>query len=176
MNEEWKVIEDYPNYSVSNLGRVRNNKTGYIRKPIKNIGSKGCEGYCYVMFKHPILRNVLVHRLVANAFIPNPDNKPQVNHKDGNKLNNCADNLEWVTGSENQLHSYMVLNRNRNAGSDSTHAKKVIRVEDGKVFNCVLDAAHDTGVKCAGNISLCLKNRNRTAGGYHWQYYEQEAL
>ena len=100
MIEKWKVIEIAPNYSISNLGRIKNNKTNRILKP------KKVRGYEYVCLRKDN-KNLCkqVHRLVAKAFIPNSENKPLVNHKDYNRGNNCVNNLEWVSNSENQLWS-----------------------------------------------------------------------
>ena len=103
--EEWRTCKRYPRYEVSNLGRVRHkgnkprrlqrDSQGYLRVLI-NVGGRRNENPC-------------VHRLVAEAFVPNPHNKPEVNHIDGNKSNNAADNLEWSTRRENELHAYRVL-------------------------------------------------------------------
>lgn len=103
---EWKLIEGFDGiYSVSNYGEVRNNKTGRLMKPIKNE-----KGYLRVgLTNNGKLKCMRVHRLVAQAFIPNPDNKPEVNHIDFNKENNCVSNLEWVTNQENT--QYSVCNR-----------------------------------------------------------------
>lgn len=99
---EWKLIEGFGGtYSVSNYGEVRNNRTGKLMKPRKNE-----KGYLRISLttngKQKCMR---VHRLVAQAFIPNPENKPEVNHIDFDKENNCVNNLEWVTGKENTNHS-----------------------------------------------------------------------
>ena len=99
---EWKVIREFPNYSVSNCGEVRNNKTGRILKP--EIMRKG-----YLRVKlHDGKRwkKVLIHRLVLVCFIGECPEKYEANHKDGNKANNCIDNLEWITSSENAYHAY----------------------------------------------------------------------
>ena len=92
---EWKKIKGFKNYSVSNTGNVRNDRTGRILK--LRIGTTG---YYQVMMGRKTIPQY-VHRLVAIAFIANYENKPQVDHLDGNKLNNCVDNLRWVTASEN---------------------------------------------------------------------------
>ena len=97
-DEVWKLIEGQPGYMVSNHGRFMNVRRERILKQSTetryiqiNLGAAN--------------RNQLAHRLVGLAFIPNPDNLPEVNHKDKNKRNNVSDNLEWCTTSENQVHS-----------------------------------------------------------------------
>lgn len=97
MMEQWKPIKGHESYEISNQGRVRNIARGNVRKLTKNE-----KGYLRVNLNGKWLR---VHRLVAIAFVPNPDNKPQVNHIDGDKANNRADNLEWVTNLENAAHA-----------------------------------------------------------------------
>lgn len=96
--EKWKQINEFPEYQVSDLGRVRN-RFGYVLQNAIGLGEyeKVCLG------KNRASRRI--HRLVADAFVANPDDKPEVNHKDGNKLNNRADNLEWVTHQENVSHA-----------------------------------------------------------------------
>lgn len=91
--EEWKVCEEHTNYSVSNLGNVKNNKTGRILA--RRINS----GYDYLCF--PEGKQYLTHRLVATAFIPNPDNLPNIDHIDRNPYNNRLENLRWITQSNN---------------------------------------------------------------------------
>lgn len=103
--EYWKAVVGYE-YEVSSFGRVRNK----ITKNVLTNLDKNRLGYLrVVLFKDHEKKRFFIHRLVATAFIPNLENKPQVNHKDGNKQNNNLENLEWVTRSENQLHSYYVL-------------------------------------------------------------------
>ena len=104
--EIWKDLKDpsldYPYYEVSNYGRVRNKSTKEIIKsrPIRY-------GYIHItLYFNGKRKNYPIHRIVAMVFIPNPKNKPQVNHKDGDKQNNRVDNLEWVTNSENMRHAY----------------------------------------------------------------------
>lgn len=171
MSEEWKNIEGYPNYSVSNLGRVRNDRSGKVLKPIKRGGYTENQKYLFVGLRcgSPAkLRSMSIHRLVAVAFIPNPENKPQVNHKDGNRYNNAISNLEWVTCGENIRHSFNVLNRK------SGSSKKVMRIEDGRIFESMSEAARFCGLKNVGNIYRCIKGGRPTAGGYHWKYADVE--
>lgn len=102
--EIWKPIEGYENYEVSNHGHVRNTKKdGRLM-----TACRVTHGYLAVsLSKDGKRRFRLLHRLVAEAFIPNPDGKPQVNHKDRVKTNNCIDNLEWVTCEENITHAVL---------------------------------------------------------------------
>lgn len=107
MEEIFKEIKDYENYSISNYGRLRKKtKSGF-----KYYEGSPSSSYTHTQYAKMNLsikgknKTVMAHRLVAEAFIPNPDNKPFVNHKDFNGLNNHVDNLEWVTPSENMQHS-----------------------------------------------------------------------
>ena len=107
--EEWRAVVGYEGkYEVSSFGNVRSSK-GLLNGSVKRNGYK----QVILCFQRPI-KHINIHRLVAVAFIPNPDNKPQVNHIDGNKLNNNVTNLEWVTGSENSIHSCHVLGKKQN--------------------------------------------------------------
>ena len=111
MSEQWlPVIGHEGYYEVSNLGNVRsvrydhNGQLIYSRLLKPAVKQRGYLGV--VLCKQSVTTNHLVHRLVATAFIPNPDNLPEVNHKDGNKLNAVVTNLEWCTGSDNLRHAY----------------------------------------------------------------------
>ena len=95
--EIWKHVKGYDKYFVSSMGNVMNIKTGRILKPVDNG-----KGYIFVsLCSHGNSLTHLVHRLVAEAFIPNPKNKPEVNHRDEVKTNNLLGNLEWLTRTEN---------------------------------------------------------------------------
>ena len=116
MIELWKDIKDYEGfYQVSNLGRVKSlsrsiydsrgymiYRKGKIKKPSFDKNGYPQIGLC----KNGTVITRKIHRLVAEAFIPNPENKPEINHKDEDKLNNCVDNLEWVTEKENVNYGY----------------------------------------------------------------------
>lgn len=114
MIEFWEEIEGHKNYYVSNLGRVKSSgkhgrnplsgkfifKDKILKPSITNWGYKRV-----VLQYKGNRKHMRVHRLVAMSFITNPDNKPQINHLDGNKLNNCINNLEWCTAKENHHHA-----------------------------------------------------------------------
>ena len=107
--EEWRLITDYPSYMVSDMGNVKNTATDTIKKAtqrpdgykVVGLWDKGVSEVCYI------------HRLVGEAFLPNPDNKHTINHKDGDKGNNHLSNLEWATNSENNQHAYDNLPRKK---------------------------------------------------------------
>jgi hypothetical protein len=102
--EEWRPILECEKYFVSNLGRIKSLK-GSKEIILKPATLK--KGYLIVGVRQSgVSRSFRVHRLVAAAFIPNPDNKPQVNHIDGDKLNNCVSNLEWCSNRENVVHAF----------------------------------------------------------------------
>lgn len=119
VNEAWMKVRGFPNYSISSTGKIRNDTNGYIRKQRFDK-----DGYLTCMlYDHQKMKNVKVHRLVADAFILNPDNKPQVNHINGDKTDNRVSNLEWCTSSENQIHAFRVLDSKERRRKLSNNAK-----------------------------------------------------
>lgn len=128
MKENWKGLiyggEDYSEWiEISNLGRVRNPKTGTIRK--QNILKTGYYFVSFSMGSRDKKKTFRVHKGLAEVFIPNPENKPEVNHIDGDKLNNDLCNLEWVTSQENTQHAFRIglvdpANWDRNVGAKLT--------------------------------------------------------
>ena len=162
---EWREVKEYSNYEVNQLGEIRHKKRQKILKPRDNNG-----GYQYVNFKiNGKNTNFAVHRIVANAFIPNPNGYTEVNHKDYNKKNNCVDNLEWVSSSQNKQHSYLKQENKKSRGKAvNQYTKEGIFL---KTFNSVSDAAKELGC-CVAAISNCCLGRTKTSQGFQWSFVE----
>lgn len=170
-------IKGHPNYFVNNRGEVfsknpYNNPNNIIRKLKPNTDGSG---YLFVRIDKDIKK---VHRLVAETFISNPENKPEVNHKNGIKTDNRMENLEWVSHSENNKHKYRVLGYKASNpmkgkfGKDNHLSKTVIQTQDGKFiafYNGIREAERQTGIN-HHRISECCRGITRTAGGFEWQY------
>ena len=185
MIEEWRDIEGFEGYyQVSNLGRVKSlsritkSKPGYYRFTYKRILKSyvSTNGYKMVSLRKESKTHYrTVHRLVTKAFIPNPENKGDVNHIDANRLNNKVENLEWATRSENIKHC-IKLGRNKTpnkgkTGKDCIFSKRVkqysIDNEFLAEFESITKAREVTGVN---NISKACKSKTRFAGGFIWKY------
>ena len=153
--------------SVSKNGSIINPVT---KKELKHKRDK--YGYCHVHLHHKSFNKELrVHRLVARAFIPNPDNKPQVNHKNGDKSDNCVDNLEWCTPSENVKHAYRTGLKYPSGGETP---RQIRCIETGEVFPSTYAVARRFGIKSNSNLYWALSAKNHMAWGYHWEYYGKE--
>lgn len=151
-------------YKISTNGKVYSLK----RKKIKRIDTNR-HGYERVnLFKNGRGKHFLVHRLVAQAFIPNPNNYSFVNHIDGNKLNNDVNNLEWCTWSQNMIHAY-------SHGLVKHLTTKVIQYtlasEKVKEWDSIKEACDALGIS-HGNISKVCCGKRKNAGGYIWRYKE----
>jgi hypothetical protein len=142
-----KHFED--SYAINCEGKVKNIKTQKILKADNN------KGYLRVsLSKNNIVKRYLVHRLVAQTFIENKYNKKYVNHIDGNKINNNVKNLEWVTASENELHSYKYLNK------INPQKKLILNAEYGIFYDSIEEAAQSIGKKHT-TISAMLTGQNK---------------
>lgn len=184
MQEEiWKDIQGYEGlYQVSNLGRVKRlkfiNGTTFFDREIILKQSLNKRGYCFIsLSKRNIKCSKAVHRLVSQAFIPNPKNKSEVNHIDGNKQNNNVNNLEWSTREENIQHAY---NNGLNLGSmknkrgiDNPHSKKVYQFDlNGnfiRQYGSAREAERITGIRCS-DITMCCRNKTKKSHGFIWKY------
>lgn len=121
MEEIWKPYPEDSRYLVSNTGFVKGPKGHILKGSINN-------GYYRIgIYNGSNKKYEFIHRIVAKTFIPNPENKPNVNHKDGNRLNNCVDNLEWCTQQENVIHARDVLNITYQ--TDAAHEARKIKIK-----------------------------------------------
>lgn len=175
MADMWSKIDGYDNYSVSKNGDVRNDKTGKLKAFCINR-----YGYHVVdLYSGGVRESKRVHRLVAEAFINQPDGKTQINHKNGNKRDNNVNNLEWCTASENVRHAFdnglmvpsrsMLGRKNPNAGR---HGRPIRIVETGEEFSSITECEKAIN----GNnrhISDCLAGRQKTHRGYTFEYIKE---
>ena len=173
MEEVWKDIDDYEGlYQVSNLGRVRSlPRTTTNGKILKTYISKH-NGYVYASLSKKNYRTTArVHKLIYNTFNKEKIKKgynplKNINHIDGDKTNNRLDNLEAVTQSENQKHAYRL-------GLQKTiNNKKVIRLEDGKIYNSITEAAKDVNGQIS-KVCFCCKGLRKHHRKYSYRYYEE---
>ena len=168
MIELWKPVLGYEGfYEISNLGQIKS----LVKKQKKII--KNCEngaGYFVVtLCRNGKRRMASIHRLVAEAFIPNPKNLPQINHKDGVKTNNLIENIEWCTAKENMNHAWDTgLNSVEKLGT----TKKVAQIKNGKtikVWESLSSASRELGI-IRTSISNCCCHRSMSAGGFCWKF------
>lgn len=164
MKTIWCPIKGYENlYEISNTGQVRSlcGRYGKLNILKQCVGSRG---YLLVtLCNHGKQKTVNVHRLVADAFIPNPNNLPCVNHKDENKTNNNVSNLEWCSFFYNNTYG------NRLTKSALKRGIPVCCIETGKIYSSAYAAQRATNVRQSGICNCCHGKRN-TAGGFHWEF------
>jgi len=176
MIEEFRPVIGYEGlYEVSNLGNVlsveRIDNAGRKRGGFRLKQKTDRYGYkCVNLCKNGITKSTTVHRLVAEAFIPNPDKKPEVNHKNEDKQDNSVKNLEWVTSKENQNHATLPERRSK------AKRRAVFQIDSktGKViakYDSSVDAKRRTGIS-AEHIRNCCSGQRKHAGGYIWKCSE----
>lgn len=183
MDEIWKDVQGYEGlYQVSNLGRVKslsrfhNNKTvGFISKeriliPRENPGR--CNYFRVMLYRNKVPHSIMIHRLVADAFIPKIPGKDYVNHIDGDKQNNIVQNLEWCSLKENVQHAFSTgLNRARK-GKENIKSRKIEQwTLDGNhlcTWYGLGDIYRNLGIN-RGNVEACLEGKRKTAGGFKWK-------
>lgn len=178
MNEIWKQIDNYPNYSISSLGNIKNSITNKLLKP----NNKG--GYYIVSLTcNKIKKCHRIHRLVAMSFIDNPENKSDVNHKDKNCLNNNANNLEWMTRKENNIHrcKNAIITTNKNKIVNRIDIKSNVILE---TYNSIEDAAlwlvSNNLTKNTHNgrnsIGNCISGLSKTAYNFKWKLFSNVVM
>lgn len=168
--EVWETIEGYDSYEVSNKGNIHNKKRKSTNLKPSNRGE-----YKAISLYNPKTKEddkKSIHKLVAKAFVDNPDNKPYVNHKDGNKHNNKADNLVWATARENTNHAIQT-------GLIKTHRQRVGKYESNgseeplAIYNSIKEAAEANNCDRSGISKVC-NGKADTCGGYFWKHENQQ--
>ena len=161
MQEIWKSVEDYENlYWVSNLGKVKSRR--------KMLNPTKAEYLKVSLYKNGKIKVTPVHRLVAKAFIENPNDLPFVNHKDENKYNNVYTNLEWCTN----LYNINYGKRNEKVSKNQSKYKIIQKDKNGntiKIWENIWDLTHNTNFR-KDNISCCCRGKYKYAYGYKWEY------
>lgn len=186
MEEIWKNIEGYPNYQVSNMGRVKRLSTGYYRRTEKILKPQlQNNGYLHIkLSQKDKTKCILVHRLIAQVFIPNPNNLPQVNHINEDKTDNRVENLEWCDRKYNINYGNGISKRVKTNKENGTYkkigeinskirSKSILQFSKDNSFirkwDSIIDVQRELGYDNR-QICSCLKNRQKTAKGFKWVY------
>lgn len=170
---KWKIIKDNPNYSVSDTGLIKRNQNNYLLKPSKARG-----GYKKVaLYKNGKPKNFLIHRLVAQAFIPNPNNCPQVNHIDENKVNNKVSNLEWCTAKYNDNYGSRNKRMKENTKNNIHKSKAVIQFDLNGKFIKRWASTRECGRHGFNQsaVAACCRHEYSQHHNFKWQY-ESEVI
>ena len=158
----FKEIEGHKGaYLVGSNGTIFNQKTGQYLKAVQ-----GKHGYMHVTLCYGKKEDLLIHRAVAKAFVPNPDNFPCVNHKDEDKTNNDVSNLEWCTQKYNLNYGKMKVSRNSPVVQKDKNSNFI------KQWNSIKEASESLKIKYQGISRVC-RGLRRTCGGFMWEYAEK---
>ena len=186
MEEIWKDIKGYEGkYQVSNLGRVKSlNYRGNTNKEVIMANTQNKNGYFKIgLSKNNKKKNYTIHKLVAEAFIPNPNNLKEINHKDEDKSNNKVDNLEWCNHKENCNYGTRISRcsekqKGKHLGKNNPNSKKVRCITTGEIFSTMKEAADKYNMKYLG-ISNCCTGRYKYSGIHpitgeklRWEYVD----
>lgn len=172
----YKTINGFENYLIGNNGEVYNKQTQYSKRPTSNHTGKGY--LCVDLYNGNKRKKKYIHRLVAEAFIPNPENKPYVNHIDGNPHNNSVENLEWCTPLENVEHASKVIKTMQQYEKANERRKRKVRMLNKvsglevATFESIREAEKRTGIP-SSNIVACLKGRQAYTKEYLWCYVQE---
>lgn len=182
-NEVWKDVPNYEGiYKASNFGRIKMVKRTLIDSLGKKTNKKehilkprtGNRYYMIALYKNGKREDLLLHRVIAQTFIPNPENKPFVNHKDENCFNNCSDNLMWCTHKENMNWG----TRNKRISKHSKSKRKVNQydMDDNyiKTWDCMTDFFKSKNMPFKTGIIECCKGNRKSSMGYKWKYADEE--
>lgn len=182
--EEWKAVAFFPNYEVSNFGNVRSKDRVTVRKgkPTKIKGvmlkQRNVKGYRRVTLyagNRKTHQQYQVHRLVAEAFVPNPNGFPCINHKDENRINNHASNLEWCTHKYNSNYGTAIERRIKHQDWKSIADKQSTPIEQVdrngvvvKVWPSMMECERQSGMRSSG-VSKCCRGQLKTYKGFMWR-------
>lgn len=165
-----KPIKDIDGYFVSKNGDVYSKKGDFLKKLKPYVNRSG---YYIISIRH---HTRILHRLIAEAWIPNPNILPEVNHKNGIKTDNRIENLEWCSRLDNARHSWKFLGRKSSmfgrTGKNSPYSKPILQIKDNKIiakFYGTHEAERITGIKHQ-SIQSCLKGKYKQSGGFMWKY------
>jgi hypothetical protein len=171
-----KVITGFPNYMLDRNGNIFSRykyKTSIVCdewRPVQHVLDKGIGYYIVTLVNENERKNQFIHRLLAQHFLPNPRNKPQVNHIDGNKQNNCLSNLEWVTAKENAQHAARIgLCDARTLAQSVAVLQETLEGQLVSRHTSLHEAGRITGIAWQ-NISKVVRGIRPRAGGFVWRY------
>ena len=162
MIEKYILIRPDSKYAVSNKGHIMNIRSGKIIKT--TVNSSGYESV--QLSEYGKRKRFLIHRLIAFVFILNPELKPYVNHKDGNKLNNTVENLEWCTAKENEKHARLTKLKDQNK---PVKAISILNPEDIQIYESLSECSRSMDIN-KGTIHRVLKGKRNATHGYYFEY------